>query len=69
MIPNGDAKDKCFPHVCGFTAGNMPDQAERLHSSIKNSQSMLIPNAGHMSPVEEPAAINTAISAVVTSFA
>jgi 3-oxoadipate enol-lactonase len=39
----------------------LPD-AQRLHEGIVGSQLVIIPGAGHTSTVEEPAAINTAIS-------
>lgn len=36
--------------------------AQRLHESIPGSQLIVIPGAGHTSTVEEPAAVNAAIS-------
>jgi 3-oxoadipate enol-lactonase len=36
--------------------------AQRLHEGIAGSQLVIIPGAGHTSTVEEPAAVNAAIS-------
>jgi pimeloyl-ACP methyl ester carboxylesterase len=38
-----------------------PDKSERMHDSIPNSRMVTIPNSGHMSPIEEPEAVNAAI--------
>lgn len=38
-----------------------PDKSERMHDCIPNSRLVTIPNSGHMSPVEEPEAVNAAI--------
>ncbi len=45
-----------------------PDKAERLHGGIQDSQLITIPHAGHMSPVEEPAAVNAAINDFLASL-
>jgi pimeloyl-ACP methyl ester carboxylesterase len=39
-----------------------PDKSDRMHDCIPNSRMVTIPNSGHMSPVEEPEAVNTAIN-------
>lgn len=39
-----------------------PDKSERIHDAIPNSRMVTIPNSGHMSPVEEPEAVNAAIN-------
>jgi pimeloyl-ACP methyl ester carboxylesterase len=39
-----------------------PDKSERMHDCISNSRLVTIPNSGHMSPVEEPEAVNAAIN-------
>lgn len=38
-----------------------PDKAERMHDRIPDSRMVTIPDSGHMSLVEEPDAVNTAI--------
>lgn len=38
-----------------------PDKAERMHAGIAGSKMVVIPRAGHMSPVEEPEAVTAAI--------
>lgn len=40
-----------------------PDKARRMHEGIAGSELVTIPRAGHMSPVEEPAAVTAAIEA------
>jgi pimeloyl-ACP methyl ester carboxylesterase len=39
----------------------VPEKSKRIHESISKSKMVTIPNAGHMSPVEEPEAVNTAL--------
>jgi len=39
-----------------------PDRSERMHDFIPNSRLVTIPNSGHMSPVEEPEAVNAAMN-------
>jgi len=39
-----------------------PDKSEKIHAMIKGSQLVRIANAGHSSPIEEPSAVNSAIS-------
>ncbi len=39
-----------------------PARAERIHSRIRGSKLVVIPNAGHTSTVEEPEAVNAALS-------
>jgi len=46
-----------------------PDKSERMHASIPNSRIVTIPNTGHMSPVEEPEAVNSAIVDFLASLA
>lgn len=43
-------------------ATTTPDKSERMHDRISNSRIVTIPNSGHMSTVEEPEAVNAAIS-------
>jgi len=38
-----------------------PDKAQEIHMSVKGSQLVVVPRAGHISTVEEPAAVNIAI--------
>lgn len=40
-----------------------PEKAERMHAAIRGSELVTIPNAGHSSAIEEPHAVNRAISA------
>lgn len=42
--------------------------AQRLHEGIAGSQLVVIPGAGHTSTVEEPAAVNAAISAFLAKL-
>jgi 3-oxoadipate enol-lactonase len=46
----------------------VPEKSKRLHESISKSKMVTIPNAGHMSPVEEPEAVNTALDEFLTSL-
>jgi 3-oxoadipate enol-lactonase len=41
----------------------IPEKAERMHAAIQDSKLVTIPNAGHSSTIEEPQAVNSAISA------
>jgi pimeloyl-ACP methyl ester carboxylesterase len=41
--------------------GITPDKSERMHERIPNSKMVTIPDAGHMTPVEEPDAVITAL--------
>ncbi len=43
-------------------------KAEILHAQIQNSSLKIIPEAGHMSPVEEPEAVNALIEHHLKSF-
>ncbi|GER89079.1 3-oxoadipate enol-lactonase [Dictyobacter vulcani] len=45
-----------------------PDNAQRLHSKIAGSQLVIIPDAGHTSTVEEPEAVNNAISTFLANL-
>ena len=38
-----------------------PEKSKRMHACIPNSRLVIIPNAGHMAPVEEPEAVNAAV--------
>lgn len=40
-----------------------PEKSERMHAGIAGSELVVIPRAGHMSPVEEPEAVTAAIEA------
>jgi 3-oxoadipate enol-lactonase len=46
----------------------VPEKSKRIHESISKSKIVTITNAGHMSPVEEPEAVNTAIDEFLTSL-
>ena len=39
-----------------------PAKSERMHDCISNSRMVTIPKSGHMSPIEEPEAVNAAIN-------
>jgi pimeloyl-ACP methyl ester carboxylesterase len=39
-----------------------PAKSERMHACISNSRMVTIPKSGHMSPIEEPEAVNAAIN-------
>jgi 3-oxoadipate enol-lactonase len=39
--------------------------SEQLHESIEDSQLVVIPNAGHSSPIQEPEAVTRAICGFV----
>jgi 3-oxoadipate enol-lactonase len=45
-----------------------PEKSERMHAKIPNSKLVTILNAGHMSPLEEPEALNTALLEFLTSL-
>lgn len=45
-----------------------PAYSERMGTSIPNAQMVTIPDAGHMSPVEEPGAINAALDRFLHSL-
>jgi len=38
-----------------------PEQAKQLHSSLKESELLIVPHAGHMSNLENPSVFNTAL--------
>ena len=46
----------------------VPEKSKRIHESISKSKMVTIPNAGHMSPVEEPEAVTTALDDFLTSL-
>ncbi|MGD9046172.1 MAG: alpha/beta hydrolase [Desulfobacterales bacterium] len=46
----------------------VPEESERIHKSISKSKMVTIPNSGHMSPVEEPEAVNTALDEFLTGL-
>jgi 3-oxoadipate enol-lactonase len=46
----------------------VPAKAERLHARIAGSQLVVIPNAGHSSPVEEPEAVTSALRSFLASL-
>lgn len=47
----------------------VPEKSERMHQQIRNSDLVVIPGAGHTSTVEEPAAVNRALSEFLGSLA
>ena len=42
-------------------AATIPAKSEKMHKLIESSRLVVIPNAGHMTPVEAPEAVNTAL--------
>jgi pimeloyl-ACP methyl ester carboxylesterase len=38
-----------------------PEKSERMHARISESRLIIIPDAGHMTPVEEPERVNAAM--------
>ncbi len=44
-----------------------PEKSEDLHRRIKGSKYIVIPNAGHMSSVEQPEAVTTALDEFISS--
>lgn len=46
-----------------------PDRSERMRTQIPNAQMVTIPRTGHMSPVEEPDAVNTALTDFLAGLA
>lgn len=46
----------------------IPAKAERIHQSISSSRYVLIPDAGHSSTVEEPAAVSSAIDVFISKL-
>ena len=48
--------------------GTVPEKSERMHARIPNSRLVIIPNAGHMTPVEEPEAVNGALEEFLSSL-
>ena len=47
----------------------VPAKAERIHAAIRGSTLVRIPRAGHSSSVEQPASVNSAIDAFLTTAA
>ena len=48
--------------ICGeFDAISPPEEMKQIASQIPNARFVLIPGAGHMSPMEQPDVVNTAI--------
>lgn len=45
-----------------------PQKSRRMHAAIAGSQLVPIPRAGHMSPVEEPEAVNAALETFLASL-
>jgi pimeloyl-ACP methyl ester carboxylesterase len=45
-----------------------PEKARRMNEAIKESQLVTIPRSGHMSPVEEPEAVNAAVAAFLAGI-
>ncbi len=45
-----------------------PKKSERMQAKIPNSKLVTIKNAGHMSPIEEPEAVNTALQQFLTNL-
>lgn len=46
----------------------VPAKSERMHARIPDSRLVSIPNAGHMTPVEEPEAVNAALEEFLSSL-
>jgi 3-oxoadipate enol-lactonase len=46
----------------------VPARSERMHYAIPSSRLVMIPNSGHMSPVEAPEAVNAAMRDFFGSF-
>ncbi|MCP4317383.1 MAG: alpha/beta fold hydrolase [Hyphomicrobiales bacterium] len=45
----------------------VPEKSERMHQAIKGSRLVTIPRAGHSSTIEEPQAVNSALSEFLAS--
>ncbi len=45
-----------------------PAKSERMHTQIKNSKLVVIPNAGHTSTVEEPEAVTKEMESFLLVF-
>lgn len=45
-----------------------PEKSERMHAAIQGSKLVTIPNAGHSSTIEEPHAVNVAVSAFLDAI-
>ncbi len=43
-------------------AATVPEKSERMHAAIPGSKLVIIPNAGHSSTIEEPEAVNAALT-------
>jgi 3-oxoadipate enol-lactonase len=53
--------------LCGeHDAISPPAEMKAIADAIPNAQFVLIPNAGHMAPMEQPDAVNAAIQRFVT---
>jgi pimeloyl-ACP methyl ester carboxylesterase len=48
--------------------GTTPDKSERMHARIPNSTLVKIPRSGHMTPVEEPEAVNEALAVFLSDL-
>jgi pimeloyl-ACP methyl ester carboxylesterase len=46
----------------------VPEISERMHARIPNSRMVRIPNAAHMTPIEEPDAVNAALQEFLSSL-
>lgn len=46
----------------------VPEKSERMHAAIQGSKLVTIPNAGHSSTIEEPDAVNAAVSAFLNTI-
>ena len=49
-------------------AATVPEKSERMHAAIQGSKLVTIPNAGHSSTIEEPHAVNEAVSAFLNAL-
>lgn len=47
-------------------AGTTPDHSERMHERIPDSELVIVPGAGHMTPVEAPQAVTAALESFLT---
>jgi 3-oxoadipate enol-lactonase len=45
-----------------------PKNSMRLHRKMANSKMLIIPDAGHMVPVENPDAVNSAIRTFISGL-
>jgi 3-oxoadipate enol-lactonase len=54
--------------ICGEKdVATTPEKSQKMHAAIKGSQLVTIPRSGHMTPVQEPEAVNAALEAFYRS--